>query len=262
MQPQHGTVSQARRMSPSNPAEVTGYWHSRETFGTVDGPGIRYVLFLSGCSLGCRFCHNPDTWAHGEKAITAGEVLREVEEYRQFYQPDGGITISGGEPLLQPDFVAAVFSLCQEKGLHTAIDTSGAAPRENLLRVLPHLDHVLFSLKGATPASYRELTCGDFVPIRENLRLLASRKHLTVRYVLIPGMTDDALNRQALITLMCELPPQVDIEVLPYHTMGVPKWHDLGWDYTLADIPAATAGQTAAFCERLQESLPARHIWH
>ena len=254
--------AEARAEAQAQLEDTVGYWHSRETFGTVDGPGIRYVLFLAGCGLGCAFCHNPDTWARGTQTITAGEVVREAAGYRQFYQPDGGITLSGGEPLLQPAFVAAVLTLAQAAGLHTAIDTSGAAPHSAILQVLPHLDHVLFSLKGATAASYRQLTKGEFAPIRENLLLFATRKRLTVRYVLIPGLTDDALNLRALAALLKELPPQVDVEVLPYHTLGVPKWHDLGWDYALADVPAATTGQAAAFCQQLQALAPARHIFH
>ena len=176
---------------------VTGYWHSRETFGTVDGPGIRYVLFLSGCPLGCAFCDNPDTWGRGEKTITADAVVKEVLDYAEFYRPDGGITISGGEPLQQPDFVAEVFARCHEHDIHTAIDTSGWAPRENIAKILHDTDHVLFSLKGATPQSYAKLTKGDFTTIRENLSLLAERKRTTIRYVLIPGLTDDALNQAA-----------------------------------------------------------------
>ena len=262
MQPLLSPEAQTRAAQRAELSAVTGYWHSRETFGTVDGPGIRYVLFLAGCQLGCSFCHNPDTWERGTQTITAGEVVREVLGYRQFYQPDGGITISGGEPLLQPHFVAAVFALCRAQGLHTVLDTSGAAPRSHLLQVLPNLDHVLFSLKGATAASYRALTKGELAPIKENLLLLAQRKRLTVRYVLIPGLTDDALNLHALAALLQKLPPQVDVEVLPYHTLGVSKWQDLGWTYQLAAVPAATIGQTAAFCQALQALAPARHIFH
>ena len=240
---------------------VTGYWHSRETFGTVDGPGIRYVLFLSGCPLGCAFCHNPDTWGRGEKTITADAVVKEVLDYAEFYRPDGGITISGGEPLQQPDFVAEVFARCHEHDIHTAIDTSGWAPRENIAKILHDTDHVLFSLKGATPQSYAKLTKGDFATIRENLSLLAERKRTTIRYVLIPGFTDDALNQAALIHLVNTLPDHVDIEVLPYHTMGIRKWQELGWDYDLLDVPAPSSAETNEFTHTLQEALPDRHVF-
>lgn len=231
---------------------MLGYYHSRLSFGTVDGPGIRYVLFVTKCQLGCRFCHNPDTWEQGSQQIDSAEIVREVLDYRGFYEPSGGgITVSGGEPLLQPDFVADVLARCQVEGIDTALDTCGFAPKENILRVLPHVDRVLFSLKGASDASYSTLTrARSMQPVLSNLRLIAARKLVTLRYVLIPGYTDDAANLAGVIKLAREL-PEADIEVLPYHTMGISKWEKLGWEYELTDTREPTKAEVQAFRERL-----------
>ena len=234
---------------------VKGYYHSKLTFGTVDGPGIRYVLFLAGCQLGCRFCHNPDTWARGQQTITAEEVLQEAEDYRQFYDPSGGgITVSGGEPLLQPEFVADLLAKAKARGLHTAIDTCGLARKEAIMRVLPHVDRVLFSLKGSTEASYHVLTKARLKDILVNLQLIAARKPVTLRYVLIPGYTDGEDSLTALIRIVHALPQGVEVEVLPYHTMGIAKWDELGWDYTLRDVPEPAKADVTVFRQALQQA--------
>lgn len=234
---------------------MKGYYHSKETFGTVDGPGIRYVLFLAGCGLGCAFCHNPDTWSCGEKTITPAEVLQEVESYRNFYEPSGGgLTISGGEPLLQPDFVAAVFKLCRAAGIHTALDTAGYCPSEAILKVLPYTDHVLFSLKAVTEKLHQQLTlAATHEEILRNLRYIASRKPVTLRYVIVPGLTDAAAEIGQLIALLKSLDSiDLQVDLLPYHLLGVYKWQELGWEYKLAGVPAATAEDVARVKEKLQ----------
>jgi pyruvate formate lyase activating enzyme len=236
--------------------QTQGYYHSKLSFGTVDGPGIRFVLFLGGCQLGCSFCHNPDTWARGNQTITVDEVLREVEEYRQFYEASGGgLTVSGGEPLLQPAFTAELFRQCQAAGIHTALDTCGFAPKENILQVLPHADRVLFSLKGSTDATYQQLTkARSMKSILENLQLIAARKPVTIRYVLIPGYTDGPECLASLIRIMHSLPSSTDIEVLPYHTLGLVKWQKLGWEYPLAGVPEPTKEQVKVFREQLLQA--------
>ena len=235
---------------------VQGYYHSKLTCGTVDGPGMRYVLFLAGCRLGCAFCHNPDTWAQGEQTITAAEVLQEAEEYRLFYENSGGgLTITGGEPLLQPEFVAGLFAEAQARGLDTALDTCGLASKETIMQVLAHTDRVLFSLKGSTDASYQALTnIKSIRPILQNLQLVAARRPVTVRYVLIPGYTDGKDSLAALIGIMKSLPPAAEIEVLPYHTMGIAKWEKLNWDYPLQGVPEATKAQTGIFRQGLRQA--------
>lgn len=215
-----------------------GFYHSRLTFGTVDGPGIRYVLFLAGCPMGCAFCHNPDTWARGEQTISVAEVLVEVEEYRGFYESSGGgMTVSGGEPLGQPEFVSELLAGAKGAGIHTALDTCGLASKEAIMQVLPQADRVLFSLKGCTEASYHALTKARLKDILANLELIAARKPVTLRYVLIPGYTAGKDSLAALIRIVRNLPPSVEVEILPYHTMGIAKWEQLGWDYPLRGVP-------------------------
>ena len=235
---------------------VQGYYHSKLTCGTVDGPGMRYVLFLAGCRLGCAFCHNPDTWAQGEQTITAAEVLQEAEEYRLFYENSGGgLTVTGGEPLLQPEFVAGLFAEAQARGLDTALDTCGLASKETIMQVLAHTDRVLFSLKGSTDASYQALTnIKSIRPILQNLQLVAARRPVTVRYVLIPGYTDGEDSLTALIRIVHALPQGVEVEVLPYHTMGIAKWDELGWDYTLRDVPEPAKADVTVFRQALQQA--------
>lgn len=218
------------------------YYHSIETFGTVDGPGIRYVLFLSGCGLKCKFCHNPDTWQQSEKTIKVEEVLADIKRYKTFYdRSGGGLTVSGGEPLLQPNFVAELFKACRQSGIHTLLDTSGAAPVENLKQVLPFTDQVQFSIKAASKALHRELTAMDNTHILANLRYLAeSPAPLVLRFVLIPGITDTVEELKKLADLINKLPRKPQLELLPYHILGKEKWRALGKNYTLEDIPPAT----------------------
>lgn len=234
---------------------LQGYYHSKLSFGTVDGPGIRYVLFLAGCQLGCAFCHNPDTWARGEQRITADEVLREMEDYRNFYESSGGgLTVSGGEPLLQPEFLAELLAGAKAAGFDTAIDTCGMASKEAIMQALPHVDRILFSLKGCSEAGYQALTKGRFSTIRENLVLIAKRKPVTLRYVLIPGYTAGMDSLAELIRLVHSLLGDVEVEVLPYHTMGIAKWEALGWSYPLKGVPEPTKEEVTAFRQALSQA--------
>lgn len=234
---------------------IKGYYHSKLSFGTMDGPGIRYVLFLAGCQMGCAFCHNPDTWARGEQQITADEVLAEVEEYRGFYESSGGgLTVSGGEPLLQPEFTAELLHRAQAAGFHTALDTCGLAAKEAIMQVLPHVDKVLFSLKGSTEESYHSLTKGSLKTVLANLQLIAARKPVTLRYVLIPGLTSGKESLAALIRIVRSLPETTEVEVLPYHTMGIAKWEELGWDYPLKGVPEPTKEEVNAFRQALRQA--------
>ena len=205
--------------------------------------------------MGCAFCHNPDTWAKGEQVITAAEVLQEMEEYRNFYESSGGgLTVSGGEPLLQPDFLAGLLAGARQAGFQTAIDTCGLAAKEAIMQVLPHVDRVLFSLKGSTEASYQVLTKAKLSKVRENLLLIAHRKPITLRYVLIPGYTTGKESLAALIRLMRSLSGDIELEVLPYHTMGIAKWEALGWDYPLKDVPEPTKEELTDFRNSLRQA--------
>ena len=218
-----------------------GYFHSVETFGTVDGPGVRYVLFLSGCTLGCSFCHNRDTWSFGAKSVKTEEVLDEYERYRLFYETSGGgLTVSGGEPLLQPEFVAELFQHCRERGIHTALDTAGSCPPGAIEKVLDYADLIMFSIKAGTDMLHRKLTRQGNREIIENLRLAAITVPLVVRYVVIPGVTDTEHELQGLADLVNSLSGEAAVELLPYHQAGRRKWEELNQAYPLAETPAAS----------------------
>lgn len=228
---------------------MKGYYHSKETFGTVDGQGIRYVLFLAGCSLSCAFCHNPDTWARGEKTIAVEEVLADVQAYQSFYKASGGgITVSGGEPFLQADFVAELFEKCQAEKIHTTIDTAGFYDSKHLDGVLDYTDHVLFSLKAMLSETHQYLTGKDNALILANLRYIAERCSVTVRYVIVPTVNDSEREIHALaefIQSLSSTQSKIEVDLLAYHAMGVYKWKELGMEYKLADINPATKADVA-----------------
>ena len=226
---------------------MQGYYHSVETFGTVDGKGIRYVLFLTGCALGCRFCHNPDTWARGEKTITVDQVLSDYGRYRSYYDASGGgITVSGGEPLLQAPFVAELLASCRRQGIHTTLDTAGFADQSSIDLVLPHADAVLFGLKTAVNRTHQYLTAAGVEPILQSLRHIAAAPvDLLLRYILIPDINNSDSELLALAQLLQSLPRSIAVDLLPYHVMGTDKWGRLGMAYELTGIPPASAADIA-----------------
>ena len=220
---------------------MKAYYHSINTFGTVDGPGIRYLLFLAGCNLGCSFCHNPDTWVSTGKMISIEEIIEEIKKYRVFYDKSGGgITVSGGEPLLQAEFVNALFAKCKELGIHTALDTGGFFAQAELDKVLPNTDLIMFSLKAADEDVHRRLTGKDNALILQNLFYAASRTQLILRYVVIPGVNDSENALAKLADVLKKLPANVKIDLLPYHSMGKAKWQMLEIPYKLNSVPDAT----------------------
>ena len=220
---------------------MKAYYHSINTFGTVDGPGIRYLLFLAGCNLGCSFCHNPDTWVRTGKTISVEEIVEEIKKYRVFYDKSGGgITVSGGEPLLQADFVRELFTKCKEVGVHTALDTGGFVAQAELDKVLPHTDLVMFSLKAVDEEVHRQLTGKDNVLVLQNLFHAASQTQLVLRYVVIPGANESDSDLSKLAAIIKQLPPTVKIDLLPYHTMGKTKWQALKIPYKLNSVPDAS----------------------
>lgn len=220
---------------------MQGYYHSIEHFGTVDGQGIRYVLFLSGCQLRCRFCHNPDTWQQGSQLISTEEILADLLHYRHFYDGSGGgITVSGGEPLLQSQFVAELFAACQNYNIHTTIDTAGYYDSENITAILPYTKAALFSIKAVDPKKHLWLAGFDNQKILRNLHYFAQHIPVTLRYVVIPGVTTSVEDIRALASLVHSLPATTPVELLPYHSLGQQKWQNLQMNYTLAHIPDAT----------------------
>ncbi|WP_276675675.1 pyruvate formate-lyase-activating protein [Caldibacillus debilis] len=221
---------------------VTGRIHSTESFGTVDGPGIRYVVFTQGCPLRCRYCHNPDTWKmNGGKEITVEEIIREVKDYLPFIESSvGGITVSGGEPLLQIEFLTELFKECKKLHIHTAIDTAGScfSRRESFLKKLEELlkytDLILLDIKHIDREKHKNITGMDNDHILDFAKYLSDKKiPVWIRHVLVPGLTDFDPDLKRLARFLRTLTNIEKIEVLPYHKLGVYKWKTLGIPYTL-----------------------------
>lgn len=231
---------------------ITGRVHSVESFGLVDGPGVRYVLFLQGCAMRCRYCHNPETWACGVgEEQTPAKALQKALRYRTYWKNNGGLTVSGGEPLLQIDFVAELFRLAKLQGVHTALDTAGqpftaAAPfYPKFEQLMQHTDLVLLDLKTLYPDRHKALTGFDNAGILEMARWLGAHgKALWVRHVLVPGLTDDEEELRELHEFIRSLGTVRRVEVLPYHTLGLFKWEKLGIAYSLDGVEPPTADQT------------------
>ena len=224
-----------------------GRIHSVESMGTVDGPGIRFVVFTQGCPMRCLFCHNPDTWQTGPSAgslVSVEQLVDEFESNRAFYRT-GGITVSGGEPLLQPEFVADLFAAMHARPagrVHTCLDSCGyafdPAHPERVGRVLDECDLVLLDIKHADPAGHRALTGRDPARILAFGDELARRGIKTViRHVIVPGYTDTVEECTALGRLIAPWGNVVGLEMLPYHTMGVVKYEQLGLAYPLEGVP-------------------------
>lgn len=216
-----------------------GLVHSVESCGTVDGPGVRFVLFLSGCSLRCRYCHNPDTsFVRRGRERSAADVLEEISRYAAFMKAaGGGVTISGGDPLFQPDFTRALLRGCKEQGLHTCIDTSGHLGVNADEAMLADIDLVLLDIKAWNPAVYQSLVRQPLQPTLDFAeRLAAVRKNVWLRYVLVPGITDKPEDVEKLARYAAGLGNVQRVDVLPFHQIGRYKWEELGLDYTLADV--------------------------
>ena len=232
---------------------MTGKIHSLESFGTVDGPGIRFVTFMQGCPLRCRYCHNPDTWradAPVKYELTPRQLLDEVSRYKSFIAK-GGVTLTGGEPLMQPDFCREFFRLCREAGIHTALDTAGSVYNEKTLSVLDFTDLVLLDIKALQPELCRAVCGSDG---RNALRLLDELERrgidVWIRHVVVPGLTDDDRLLDELVGYLKPYRCVRKIEWLPYHTMGVFKYKDLGLAYPLEGVPPLPAERIKAIRER------------
>jgi pyruvate formate lyase activating enzyme len=225
---------------------ATGYIHSIESAGTLDGPGIRRVLFLQGCPLSCLYCHNPDSRSFRcGRCTDAWTELRAIAANRDFLlRTGGGVTISGGEPLSQPGFVKIILKGCKALGIHTALDTSGFPGHRADDELLANTDLVLLDIKHMNPDVYRTLTGVDLQPTLDFARRLSGLgKPIWLRYVLVPGYTDDMSAIGELATFACKLGNVERVEVLPYHSMGAWKWEQLGAQYPLKHINEPTNDQ-------------------
>jgi pyruvate formate lyase activating enzyme len=229
---------------------LTGYVHSVETGGAVDGPGVRFVFFMAGCQFRCLYCHNPDTWRlHNGRLMTLDEAVGEVRSYASFLRFAGGVTISGGEPMLQAAFVGALFArIKSELGLHTALDTQGFLHTQVTDDWFDPVDLVLLDIKHIDPQRYHEITGQALQPTLDCAHRLARlNKRMWVRYVLVPGLTDAPADVGALADFVASLGPMVErVEVLAFHQMGASKWQELGIDYKLAGRATPTSQQTAS----------------
>ena len=222
---------------------ITGRVHSTESFGSVDGPGVRFVIFLQGCRLRCRYCHNPDTWnTHGGKEMTSAELLYSAERYRGYWGKEGGITVSGGEPLLQTDFLLDLFRNAKLRGINTCIDTAGQPfireePFISKFRELCRLtDLFIVDIKHIDPQKHIALTGGRNENILDMLRYLSDiRNPVWIRHVLVPGITDDDEYLRLTGEFIASFGNVQRVEVLPYHSFGAYKWEKLGIPYSLRD---------------------------
>jgi pyruvate formate lyase activating enzyme len=222
---------------------VSGYIHSIETCGTVDGPGIRFVIFTAGCPLRCLYCSNPDCrYLENGKKVSVDELIAEIQKYTSYMNASGGgVTVSGGEPLFQPHFVTEIFRRCQTLGIHTALDTSGYCDLQVAKPVLEFTNLVLLDIKSFDRATYRKVTSVDLEPTLILARYLSDiRKPAWIRFVLVPGLTDDRQNVEGLADFIAGLKNIEKVEVLPFHKMGEYKWQQLGYDYQLKDTEPPT----------------------
>lgn len=222
---------------------IKGQIHSLESCGTVDGPGIRFVIFTQGCPLRCLYCHNPDC-RHIEngKEATVEELITEIKKYRSYMRfSGGGVTVTGGEPLMQPEFVTEIFKQCQALGIHTALDTSGYVPLEAAQPVLDYTDLVLLDIKSYKPDIYRTVTGVAIEPTLNFARYLNEINQAAwIRFVLVPNLTDPVDNVKKLAAFVASLHNVEVLEVLPFHQMGAYKWEKLGYDYQLQDTEPPT----------------------
>ena len=216
-----------------------GYINSVETFGTVDGPGIRYVLFLQGCVLQCKYCHNRDTWnvKNFKRIETPEETLTNILKYKSYIK-NGGITLSGGEPLLQTDYCLELFKLLKKEGFHTALDTSGYIFDDKVKEVLKYTDLVLLDIKSINPEVYKELTCVDLKNTLLFLDYLKKiGKKVWIRHVVVPTITYNEKDLNDLAQYLANYKDIIEkVELLPYHTMGIIKWEKLNKEYPLQNV--------------------------
>ena len=226
---------------------MNGKIHSIETFGTVDGPGIRFVIFMQGCSLKCKYCHNRDTWSFDSgKLVTIQELVKEILKYKSYMDSSGGgVTVSGGEPLLQTDFICALFRELKKYNIHTAIDTAGSLPISyEIKELLKYTDLVLLDIKHINNEKCINLTGApnkhtlEFAKYLNNLNI-----PVWIRQVLVPGYTDDKFDLIELKKFINSLTNVEKVELLPYHNLGKFKWEELGDVYELNDIQPPTQNE-------------------
>jgi len=238
--------------------EIKGRIHSFESFGTLDGPGIRFLVFMQGCPLRCIYCHNRDTWDVGKGSLyTPEEIMDEIKKYKTFIDfSGGGITITGGEPTLQAEFVCEVFKLAKGLGIHTALDTSGFVDIAKVKELLEYTDLILLDIKHIDAEKHKRITGVENRKSRD-FALYASSKGIPIwiRYVLLPGFTDDKEDLEKAANFIKELKSVEKVEVLPYHSMGAYKWEKLGYEYELNGMREPDANEVKKAQDILSKGL-------
>ena len=225
--------------------QIFGNIHSIESFGTVDGPGIRFVIFMQGCPMRCLYCHNPDTWSNNiNKKITVQEILEKYESIKEFLK-NGGITVTGGEPLVQIDFVTDLFKQAKTKNIHTAIDTSGILfnneNKNKIDELIKYTDLILLDIKHINDEEHKKLTGFSNKPVLEFAKYLSEKNIPTwLRHVVVPTITGDEKYLKELGKFLATLNNIKALDILPYHNMGIAKYKKLGIEYRLEAIPALT----------------------
>lgn len=223
---------------------MKGFIHSTESFGAADGPGVRFVIFFQGCKMRCAYCHNPDTWQiGGGEEYTADELINKALKYKSYWKKEGGITVSGGEPLLQIDFLCELLKKAKEKGVHTTIDTAGNPfTREEpffskFCELMKYTDLVMLDLKEINPERHKNITGFDNANITDMAKYLDEiKKPVWIRHVLVPETSDFDEDLDKLSEFLKGLSNVEKVEVLPYHTLGKFKWDNLGIKYRLEGI--------------------------
>jgi pyruvate formate lyase activating enzyme len=242
--------------APGRPAGLVSSW---DVSTGVDGPGTRLVVFISGCPLRCVYCQNPETWEiRNGRTMTVADVLAELAKYERFIRvAGGGFTVSGGEPLVQAEFVGPLLHAVKERDVHTALDTSGYLGSSASDELLGDVDLVLLDIKSWEPATYRRVTGGDIAPtLRFARRLAGLGKPVWIRYVVVPGWTDEVANVDGVAQFAGTLGNVERVDVLPFHQMGLEKYQELGIDYPIADVRPPSA----ALIDRVQEQFRSRGL--
>ncbi len=241
----------------------TAFVHSTESFGSVDGPGIRFLIFLQGCPMRCQYCHNPDSWKTGVgERMTADELLDRAERFRPYWGTEGGITVSGGEALMQIDFLLELFTKAKQRNITTCLDTSAQPFRhtqpffDKFEKLMTVTDTVLLDIKHIRDAEHRKLTGHTNANILDCARYLSERNiPVWIRHVLVPGITDKVDCLQELADFIHTLRNVKRIDVLPYHTLGIFKYKKLGIEYPLPDVPSPSPESIARANEILSGAL-------
>lgn len=223
-------------------SSIVGQVHSIQSLGTVDGPGLRFVVFLQGCNLRCKCCHNPDTWEMlGEKQFTAEEIVEKAKKYKEYFGKKGGITLSGGEPILQADFACEVFRLCHENSINTCLDTSGSILNDNVKKLLSETDRVLLDIKYTNDANYlQNVGCSLEKPM-EFLEYLNEQKiPTTIRQVIIPTINDNEENIEKLNEIVKQYPCIDKVELLPFKKICQTKYDSMKIAFPFGNLDTPT----------------------